>query len=99
MIPLRRCVSVPLPTRRRAWVQLTWFWALSASLQALLMPDPGRGQDFPSVFYFTYFGYHIGAIVAAPMLVGAASVRAQVPSGGRSVGRWAGLFWRVPQIS
>lgn len=58
-----------LLTRRRALVELTWFWALSASLQAALTPDLGRGQDFPSVFYFTYFGYHLGAIVAALMLV------------------------------
>ncbi|MHB1568293.1 MAG: TMEM164 family acyltransferase [Solirubrobacteraceae bacterium] len=32
------------PHTRRAWVQLTWFWALSASLQAVLTPDLGRGE-------------------------------------------------------
>jgi hypothetical integral membrane protein (TIGR02206 family) len=48
-------------------VELTYFWALTASLQATLTPD--LGQSFPSAFYFTYFAYHEGAIVAALMLV------------------------------
>ena len=48
-------------------VELTYFWALTASLQATLTPDLGR--TFPSAFYFTYFAYHVGAIVAALMLV------------------------------
>jgi hypothetical integral membrane protein (TIGR02206 family) len=48
-------------------VELTYFWALTASLQATLTPDLAR--TFPSVFYFTYFGYHVGAIVAACLLV------------------------------
>jgi hypothetical integral membrane protein (TIGR02206 family) len=53
---------------RRGWlVELVYFWALTASLQAALTPD--LDQTFPSVFYFTYFGYHEGAIVAACFLV------------------------------
>jgi hypothetical integral membrane protein (TIGR02206 family) len=56
-----------LLTRRQLLVELLYFWALSASLQAILTPD--LGQDFPSVFYFTYFGYHIGSVVAAFLLV------------------------------
>jgi hypothetical integral membrane protein (TIGR02206 family) len=53
---------------RRVWlVELTYFWAISASLQATVTPD--LGQNFPSVFYFTYFTYHVGAVVAACFLV------------------------------
>jgi hypothetical integral membrane protein (TIGR02206 family) len=48
-------------------VELTYFWALTASLQATLTPDLAR--TFPSAFYFTYFAYHVGAIVTALMLV------------------------------
>jgi hypothetical integral membrane protein (TIGR02206 family) len=48
-------------------VELTYFWALTASLQATLTPDLAR--TFPSVFYFTYFAYHVGAVVAACLLV------------------------------
>jgi hypothetical integral membrane protein (TIGR02206 family) len=58
-----------LVTRRRLFIDLVFFWAFSGSLQAALTPDLGRGQSFPSVFYFTYFTYHVGAIVAACLLV------------------------------
>jgi hypothetical integral membrane protein (TIGR02206 family) len=58
---------VALWTRRQLAVELLYFWSLGASLQAMLTPD--LTQRFPSVYYFTYFAYHIGAIVAALMLV------------------------------
>jgi hypothetical integral membrane protein (TIGR02206 family) len=54
-------------TRRVLLAELTYFWSLSASLQALVTPD--LAQNFPSVFYFTYFTYHVGAVVAACLLV------------------------------
>jgi hypothetical integral membrane protein (TIGR02206 family) len=56
-----------LLTGRRLLVELTYFWAFTATLQATLTPD--LGQSFPSIYYFTYFIYHIGAIVAAALLV------------------------------
>jgi len=58
---------VALLTRRRLFVELTYFWTFTATLQAVITPD--LAQTFPSVFYFTYFTYHIGAIVAAAYLV------------------------------
>jgi hypothetical integral membrane protein (TIGR02206 family) len=58
---------IALLTRRRLFVELAYFWSLTASLQAILTPD--LGQNFPSVFYFTYFTYHVGAVVAACLLV------------------------------
>jgi hypothetical integral membrane protein (TIGR02206 family) len=58
---------VALLRPRPLLVELTYFWALTASLQATLTPDLAR--TFPSVFYFTYFAYHVGAIVAALLLV------------------------------
>jgi hypothetical integral membrane protein (TIGR02206 family) len=58
---------VALLTRRRLAIELVYFWGLTASLQATLTPDLGR--TFPSVYYFTYFAYHIGAITAACLLV------------------------------
>jgi hypothetical integral membrane protein (TIGR02206 family) len=54
-------------TRRPRLVELVYFWSLTASLQALLTPDLAR--RFPSAYYFTYFVYHIGAVVAACFLV------------------------------
>jgi hypothetical integral membrane protein (TIGR02206 family) len=59
--------ALALWTRRPLLVELTYFWTFTASLQAVLTPD--LGQAFPSVFYFTYFTYHVGAIVAACFLV------------------------------
>ena len=54
-------------TRRAVLVELVYFWSLTATLQAVITPD--LGQSFPSVYYFTYFTYHVGAIVAACFLV------------------------------
>jgi hypothetical integral membrane protein (TIGR02206 family) len=54
-------------TRRPLLAELTYFWSYTASLQAVLTPD--LEQNFPGVLYFTYFGYHIGAIVAGTFLV------------------------------
>ena len=51
-----------------AWlVELVYFWALSASLQAVLTPDLGYG--FPDPLFFTYFATHSGAVAAAFLLV------------------------------
>jgi hypothetical integral membrane protein (TIGR02206 family) len=51
-----------------AWlVELVYFWALSASLQAVLTPDLGHG--FPDPLFFTYFATHCGAVAAAFLLV------------------------------
>ncbi len=69
-------------TRRPALVELTYLWAFTASLQATITPD--LAQSFPSIFYFTYFTYHVGVIVAAAFLV----------YGCRSYPR-SGAAWRV----
>jgi hypothetical integral membrane protein (TIGR02206 family) len=58
---------IALLTRQLVFVELLYFWAFAASLQAVLTPD--LGSTFPSVFYFTYFLYHVGAVVAACLLV------------------------------
>jgi hypothetical integral membrane protein (TIGR02206 family) len=54
-------------TRKMLFVELTYYWAFTASLQAVLTPD--LQVTFPNVLYFTYFIYHVGAIVAAAFLV------------------------------
>ena len=72
-LPLQLTDAVTLASVLALWsprallVELVYFWALSASLQAVLTPD--LGQAFPSVFYFTYFTTHSGAVVAACLLV------------------------------
>jgi len=59
--------ALALFSRRALLVELVYFWSLTASLQALITPD--LAQSFPSVYYFTYFTYHIVAVVAACLLV------------------------------
>ena len=51
----------------RLLVELVYFWALSASVQAVVTPD--LRQPFPDVLFFTYFATHAGAICAACLLV------------------------------
>ncbi len=58
---------VALWTRRALPVELAYFWSLTASLQATITPD--LSETYPSVYYFTYFTYHIGAIAGACFLV------------------------------
>jgi len=60
---------VALWSPRWLLVELLYFWSLTASVQAVLTPDLGVGQSFPSVYYFTYFSYHVGAIAGACFLV------------------------------
>jgi hypothetical integral membrane protein (TIGR02206 family) len=52
---------------RRLLVELVYFWAFTASVQAVLTPD--LNQAFPDVLFFTYFATHSGAIAAAALLV------------------------------
>jgi hypothetical integral membrane protein (TIGR02206 family) len=73
-LPLHLTDAVTLVSIAALWrpgcallVELVYFWALSASLQAVLTPDLGRG--FPDPLYFTYFATHSGAVAAACLLV------------------------------
>ena len=59
--------AVALWTRNRRAAEFTYLWSLSASLQATITPD--LSWNYPSAFYFTYFDYHIVAVVAGIGLV------------------------------
>lgn len=72
-LPLHLTDAVTLVAAAALWtrgpflVELTYFWAFSGSLQAILTPD--LGQPFPSALYFTYFITHAGAVLGAALLV------------------------------
>jgi hypothetical integral membrane protein (TIGR02206 family) len=72
-LPLQLTDAVTLVSILALWhprpllVELLYFWALTASLQAVITPD--LGQTFPGIFYLTYFITHSGAVVAACLLV------------------------------
>ena len=63
-------------------VELTYFWALTASLQALLTPN--LTENTAPIFVVTFFVTHGGAVVAAILLVFGARI---VPP--------PGAVWRV----
>lgn len=53
---------------RRQWlVEVTYFWGLTGTLQALLTPD--LPQPFPTYPYFQYYIAHGGVVAAALLLV------------------------------
>ena len=73
-LPLHLTDAVTLVSIAALWrpqsallVELVYFWALTASLQAVLTPD--LGQTFPDPLFFTYFTTHAGAVAAACLLV------------------------------
>ena len=72
-LPLQLTDAVTLASILALWsprpllLEVVYFWALTASLQAVITPD--LGQAFSSIFYFTYFTTHSGAVVGACFLV------------------------------
>jgi hypothetical integral membrane protein (TIGR02206 family) len=48
--------------------ELTYFWGLTASLQAVLTPGLGADDRFPSFFFWHYFVTHSGVVVAGVFL-------------------------------
>jgi len=72
-LPLQLCdvaifiAAGALWTRRQLLVEVTYFWGLAGTVQALLTPD--LPQHFPSYPYFQYYIAHGGVVAAALILV------------------------------
>ena len=60
--------ALALWTFRPLLFELTYFWGLTASLQAALTPGLGSDDSFPSFFYWHYFVTHYGVVFAAVFL-------------------------------
>ena len=60
--------AAALWSRRPLLFELTYFWGLTASLQAVLTPALGAGEGFPSFLYLNYFVTHSGVVLAAVYL-------------------------------
>jgi hypothetical integral membrane protein (TIGR02206 family) len=54
-------------TRRPVLVELTYFWGLAGTLQAVITPDLNAG--FPHLVFFQYMAGHLGIVLAAVYLV------------------------------
>lgn len=50
-------------------VELTYFWGLGGTIQALLTPELDASSLFPTYFYFQYYINHGGIVMAAIFLV------------------------------
>jgi hypothetical integral membrane protein (TIGR02206 family) len=72
-LPLQLCdvaifiAAAALWTQSRMLTELTYFWGLAGTIQALLTPD--LPQHFPSYPYFQYYTAHGGVVAAALVLV------------------------------
>ena len=72
-LPLQLCdvaifiAAAALWTRNQLLVEVTYFWGLAGTFQALLTPD--LPQHFPSYPYWQYYIAHGGVVSAALLLV------------------------------
>ena len=91
--------ALALMTRRPLLFELTWFWGLTASLQAILTPDLGADDRFPTFFYWHYFVTHGGVVVAAVFLAFGLGLTARPGAVLRvflATAAWAGVAALVP---
>lgn len=72
-LPLALCDAGVLVAAAACWwrvtllVELTYFWGLAGTLQAVITPDLNVG--FPHLVFFQYVVGHVGIVVAALFLV------------------------------
>ena len=72
-LPLALCNVAVLVAAAACWwpvpllVELTYFWGLAGTLQAVITPDLAAG--FPRLVFFQYVVGHVGIVVAALYLV------------------------------
>ncbi len=72
-LPLALCDVAVIVASAACWwrtpllVELTYFWGLAGTLQAVVTPDLGAG--FPHLVFFQYLVGHLGIVLAAFYLV------------------------------
>ena len=72
-LPLALCNVAVIVAAVACWwrvpvlVELTYFWGLAGTLQAVITPDLNVG--FPHLVFFQYLGGHVGIVMAALFLV------------------------------
>ncbi|MGH6890075.1 MAG: TIGR02206 family membrane protein [Rhizomicrobium sp.] len=96
ILPMQLCdwaavaaiVALVRPTQKS--YELTYFWALSGTLQALLTPDLCCG--FPDIRFIVFFAFHDGAIAAALYLLVACRMR-PVPASLPRVIAWSLVYF------
>ena len=72
-LPLQLCdaaifiAAAALVLRKQLLVEVTYFWGLAGTIQAVITPD--LPQHFPSFLFFQYYVAHGGIVAAALFLV------------------------------
>ena len=72
-LPFALCDAAILVAAAACWwrksllVELTYFWGLAGTLQAIITPDLNAG--FPHLVFFQYLAGHLGIVLAALYLV------------------------------
>ncbi|MGD0439469.1 MAG: TIGR02206 family membrane protein [Acidimicrobiales bacterium] len=72
-LPLALCDAALVVAAAACWwripilVELTYFWGLAGTLQAVITPDLNAG--FPHLVFFQYLAGHLGIVLAALYLV------------------------------
>jgi hypothetical integral membrane protein (TIGR02206 family) len=68
-LPFSLCNAAVLVAAAACWwhkailVEITYFWGLAGTLQAVIMPDLSAG--FPHLVFFQYLAGHLGIVLAA----------------------------------
>jgi len=75
LLPLNLCEIGTFVAGAALWwrtpllVEITYFWGLGGTIQALLTPELTASTLFPTYFYFQYYINHGGIVLAAIFLV------------------------------
>jgi len=88
-LPLALCNMAVLVAAAACWwrtpalVELTYFWGLAGTLQAVVTPD--LNVDFPHLVFFQYVVGHVGIVAAALFLVVGMGITPRPGSAGRTI--------------
>jgi len=95
LLPLHLCDwatftgVVALVTRRALAFELTWFWAMAGTTQALLTPDLAVRP--PEISWYTFYLSHGGVVAAALLLTWGAGMRTR-PWAAFRIFAWSQLY-------
>lgn len=82
-------VMVALLTERRRWIEVSYFWGIGGTFQAILTPD--LQVTFPDIRFISFFVGHCGIVVGVIYLLIAHRFRPTLGSVGRTLA-WSELY-------
>jgi len=82
-------VIIALLTERRGWIEVSYFWGIGGTFQAILTPNLQVG--FPDIRFISFFVGHCGIVVGVIYLLIAHRFRPTLGSVGRTLA-WSELY-------